>query len=269
MFAKTALQTAVRTSARGMATRTPIVGGNWKCNAGNGITNGDVTALVDGLNALPAPKCEVYIAPPSLYLKDVKASAKSHFNVSAQNTWKLTKGAYTGEVSPEMLLDSNIEWTLIGHSERRDIFGEDDALLGEKIAHCQSLGLNVVACLGEHLPAREAGKYMDSLIPNLQAICNNVTDWSKVVIAYEPVWAIGTGVVATPEQAQGTNAEIRQWIAANVSAEVADGVRIQYGGSVNDKNCDELAACPDIDGFLVGGACLKADSFGVILAAFD
>ena len=127
MFAKTALQTAVRTSARGMATRTPIVGGNWKCNAGNGITNGDVTALVDGLNALPAPKCEVYIAPPSLYLKDVKASAKSHFNVSAQNTWKLTKGAYTGEVSPEMLLDSNIEWTLIGHSERRDIFGEDYA----------------------------------------------------------------------------------------------------------------------------------------------
>ena len=122
--------------------------------------------------------------------------------------------------------------------------------------------------LGEHQEAREAGTYMDSLIPNLQAICGNVTDWSKVVIAYEPVWAIGTGLVATPEQAQNTNAEIRQWISANVSADVADAVRIQYGGSVNDKNAAELAACPDIDGFLVGGACLKADSFGVILSAF-
>ena len=111
----------------------------------------------------------------------------------------------------------------------------------------------------------ECGVQLTDINPILKAL----EDKSRVVIAYEPVWAIGTGVVATPEQAQGTNAEIRQWIAANVSADVADAVRIQYGGSVNDKNCDELAACPDIDGFLVGGACLKSDSFGVILSAFN
>jgi triosephosphate isomerase len=267
MFARA--QTVSRTAlSRGMATRTPIVGGNWKLNAGNGTSKATVTELVNGLNALPTPNCEVYIAPPALYLDAVGSTASSTFNVTAQNVYKEPKGAFTGENSAAMIKDAGITWTLIGHSERRDIFGETDELLGQKIAFAQSEGLTVVACCGEQKEAREAGNYMDVLIPQVKAICDNTSDWSRMVIAYEPVWAIGTGLVATPEQAQDTCAEIRQWISANVSAEVADNVRIQYGGSVNADNAANLAGQPDIDGFLVGGACLKADSFGVILAAF-
>jgi triosephosphate isomerase len=251
-----------------MATRTPIVGGNWKCNAGNGTTMADVKELVSGLNAGPSPPCEVYICPPSIYLPEVKATAASHFNVAAQNTWKLTKGAYTGEVSPEMLMDAGVSWTLIGHSERRDIFGETDEMLGAKIAHAQEVGMTVVACIGEQKEHREAGITMDVLIPQLTAIKNNTSDWSRMVIAYEPVWAIGTGLVATPEQAQETHANIRAWLAKEVSAEVADATRIQYGGSANADNAPDLLKGGDIDGFLCGGASLKADSFHSVLGAF-
>jgi len=260
--------TAMRGMAsRGMATRTKIVGGNWKCNAGNGTTMADVKSLMEGLNAIPKPTCETYICPPTLYLSTVKDMAAPHLNVAAQNCWKLSKGAYTGEVSPAMLVDMGVTWTLIGHSERRDIFGETDELLGAKIAHCMENGMNVVACIGEHKDDRETGRTMDVCIPQLEAIKANTSDWSKMVIAYEPVWAIGTGLVATPEQAQETHAQIRAWLASEVSPEVADSVRIQYGGSANANNVDGLLAGEDIDGFLVGGASLKADDFGTILAA--
>lgn len=255
--------------ARTMATRVPIVGGNWKCNAGKGVTQADVDTLVGGLNALPQPKCEVYIAPPALYLDRVNSSVSSTFNVSAQNLWKGTNGAFTGEISAEMLMDTGISHTLVGHSERRDIFGETDELLGAKIAHAQSVGMTVIACIGEHKEDREAGTTMDVLIPQLQAIVDNTSDYSKLVIAYEPVWAIGTGLTASPEQAQETHADIRTWLSGAAGAGVADAMRIQYGGSANDKNCHDLAAGADVDGFLVGGACLAADSFGVILATFD
>jgi len=171
------------------------------------------------------------------------------------------------QVSPEMLVDMGVNWTLIGHSERRDIFGETDELLGAKIAHCMSNGMTVVACCGEHKEDREAGTTMDIVVPQLDAIIANTTDWSKMVIAYEPVWAIGTGLVATPEQAQDTHAEIRAYIAKQVSPAVADAVRIQYGGSANADNAPDLLAGPDIDGFLCGGASLKADGFHTILQA--
>jgi len=258
----------INASCRAFSTRTPVVGGNWKLNAGNGTTKETVTELVTGLNALK-PNCEVFIAPPALYLDHVASTAAAHLTVSAQNVYKAPKGAFTGENSVAMLQDININTTLIGHSERRDIFGESDELLGAKIAFCQESGMNVIACCGEQKEAREAGTTMDVLIPQIQAIADNVSDWSKVVIAYEPVWAIGTGLVATPEQAQGTCSDIRTWISDSVSASVADSVRIQYGGSVNADNAATLAAMPDIDGFLVGGACLKADSFSVIISAFD
>jgi len=250
-----------------MATRTKIVGGNWKCNAGNGTTMSDVKALVEGLNGIATPACQTYLCPPSIYLSTVQASAAPHFDVAAQNCWKLTKGAYTGEVSPEMLVDMGVNWTLIGHSERRDIFGETDELLGAKIAHCMEAGMNVVACIGEHKEDREAGTTMDVVIPQLDAIIANTSDWDRMVIAYEPVWAIGTGLVATPEQAQQTHAEIRSYLAKAVSPAVADAVRIQYGGSANKDNAADLLAGQDIDGFLVGGASLKADAFAPILAA--
>ena len=148
-----------------MATRTPIVGGNWKCNAGKGITGADVDTLVTGLNALAAPSCEVYVAPPAIYLERVQASVSSDFNVSSQNVWKETSGAYTGETSAEMLMDMGVSYTLIGHSERRDIFGETDDMLGAKIAHAQSVGMTVVACIGEHQEDREAGTTMGAPSP--------------------------------------------------------------------------------------------------------
>jgi len=264
------LATRARPSqARLFSTRTPIVGGNWKLNAGNGTTQESVAELVSGLNAAPAANCEIFVCPPALYLDKVSSTVDTgRYNVAAQNIYSEGKGAFTGESSAVMLQDMGINWTLVGHSERRDIFGETDELLGAKIAYAQGLGMTVVACCGEHKENREAGTTMDVLIPQLQAIVANTSDWSKLVIAYEPVWAIGTGLVATPEQAQDTCADVRTWISANAGAEQADGVRIQYGGSVNDKNAATLAACPDIDGFLVGGACLKPDSFATILAAF-
>uniref|UniRef100_A0A7S3JZK9 Triosephosphate isomerase n=1 Tax=Aureoumbra lagunensis TaxID=44058 RepID=A0A7S3JZK9_9STRA len=259
---------ATRQSMRMMSSRVPIVGGNWKMNAGNGTTKATVMDLVNGLNGAAEPKCEVFLGVPYLYLESVKASIKPIFQVAAQNMYKETKGAYTGEISGEMLTDMGVNTVIIGHSERRDIFGETDELLGAKIAKAIDLGMTVVACCGEHKEERESGKTMDVLIPQLQAIADNTNDWSKLVIAYEPVWAIGTGLTATPQQAQETHAEIRSWLAAKVSPAVADAVRIQYGGSANDKNAADLAAGPDIDGFLVGGASLDAKKFSAVYSVF-
>eukprot|EP00941_MAST-03F_sp_MAST-3F-sp1_P003028 g3028.t1 len=255
-----------RVIRRTFSTRRPVVGGNWKLNPSS---LSEVKSLVNGLNALPADACDVMICPPAAYLSVVKDAAAPHLTVAAQNCYKEDKGAYTGEVSPAQLLDMDVSTVLLGHSERRDIFGETDQLIGEKVAHCQSLGMNVCACVGEHLPDREAGNTMEVLKPQLKAIADNVSDWSRVVIAYEPVWAIGTGVVATPEQAQETCSDIRLWLRENVSSEVAESTRIQYGGSVNAENSKALSSSPDIDGFLVGGASLKPEGFGEILKSFE
>jgi len=210
----------------------------------------------------------VYLGVPFVYLDAVAKAISPGFDVCAQNMYKEAKGAYTGEISGEMLQDIGVNTVLIGHSERRDIFGETDDLLGAKIAKAQSLGMKVVACCGEHKEQRENGTTMDVLIPQLKAICANTSDWSKMVIAYEPVWAIGTGLTATPQQAQDTHADIRSWLAKNVSGEVADAVRIQYGGSANEKNAADIASGADIDGFLVGGASLKAEPFSTIYGVF-
>ena len=248
----------------------PIVGGNWKCNAGNGTDQASVAALVQDLNAVApqeAGSVELFCAAPALYLPYVVANLDGAYHACAQNVWKEVKGAYTGEISADMYVDAGVHWTLVGHSERRDIFGESDALLAEKISRAQEAGMNVVACCGEHREDREAGTTMDVLVPQLQAIAEGTSDWSKLVVAYEPVWAIGTGLTATPEQAQDTQADIRDWISSNVSTAVADALRIQYGGSVNADNAEQLSAMPDIDGFLVGGASLKADGFSTIFRA--
>ena len=237
-------------------------------NSGNGLTKATVMELVEGLNAAPKPKCEIYMGVPYIYLESVVAKAAPEFKVAAQNMYKEAKGAYTGEISGEMLVDMGVKTVIIGHSERRDIFGETDELLGQKIAKGMELGMQVVACCGEHKADRESGTTMDVLVPQLEAIVKNTTDFTKLVIAYEPVWAIGTGLTATPQQAQDTHAEIRSWISKNVSADVADAIRIQYGGSANDKNAKDLAAGPDIDGFLVGGASLKAGPFSTIYGVF-
>jgi len=170
-------------------------------------------------------------------------------------------GAYTGEISGELWKDFGVQWTLTGHSERRVGFGapgESSELVGKKTAAALKAGLKVIACIGEQLAERENGTTMIVCAEQLSAIVAALkeADWKNVVIAYEPVWAIGTGKVATPEQAEETHLQIRQWIAANVSADVARKVRIIYGGSVKASNAKTLITCPNIDGFLVGGASL-------------
>ncbi len=178
-------------------------------------------------------------------------------------------GAYTGEVSAQLLVDAGVRWTLTGHSERRVGFGgpgESSEVVAKKTAVAVQAGLSVIACIGEQLAERENGTTMDvcaaQLTPIAQAL--KVADWKKVVIAYEPVWAIGTGKVATPAQAEETHREIRAWIATHVSPFVAREVRIIYGGSVKGSNCKDLIACPNIDGFLVGGASLLPEFVNII-----
>lgn len=235
-----------------------LVGGNWKCNGDTAA----VTQLVKDLNAGSVPAdVEVVIAPPFLYLDQVKKSIKADYKLSAQNCWIGKGGAFTGEIAAEMLSDMDIPWVILGHSERRALCGETNEIVGTKVAYALSQGIKVIACIGETLPQRESGQMFSILEGQLSQIANNVEDWTKVVIAYEPVWAIGTGVVATPEQAEEVHAWVRQWIGKTVSPAVADKIRILYGGSVNDGNCAELADLEDVDGFLVGGASLKGESF--------
>ena len=168
------------------------------------------------------------------------------------------------------MADAGAKWTILGHSERRALYGDTDDVVKAKLAKSLSLGLRVIACVGETLDQREGGDADSVVATQLAAIAAGVpteADWANIVIAYEPVWAIGTGKVATPDVAQAMHATIRAWIETHVSSTVADALRIQYGGSVSPANAEALAACPDVDGFLVGGASLKGDQFAEIARA--
>lgn len=253
-----------------------IVGGNWKCN-GN---KASIAKLIEGLNQGElASNVDVVVAPPFLYIDQAMSGLNSNFNVAAQNSWveadlfdpthhyDSNSGAFTGEVSAEMLEDLKIPWVILGHSERRQLMGETNTTVGKKVAHARFHGLNVIACVGETLEQRESNSTLDVIFAQLQGVADEIDDrehssWGKqVVIAYEPVWAIGTGKVAKPEQVQEVHAAIRNWLKDNVSEEVSKMTRIQYGGSVNASNCEELAAYSDVDGFLVGGAALDPEAF--------
>lgn len=210
---------------------------------------------------------EVVVGVPAIYLGYARQIVPGAIGVAAQNCYKAPKGAFTGEISPAMILDVNCEWVILGHSERRTIFGESDQLVAEKVKHASESGLKVIACIGETLQERESGKTEEVVFRQTKALLEAIgQDWSKVVLAYEPVWAIGTGKTASPQQAQDVHAALRGWLATNASQEIADNVRIQYGGSVTATNAKELAACPDIDGFLVGGASLKPEFIDIINA---
>lgn len=209
---------------------------------------------------------DVVVAPTAAHLLYVKERITPKIHVSAQNAYKVAKGAFTGEISPAILKDLGINWVILGHSERRHVFGEKDELIAEKVQHAISEGLSVIACIGEQLQEREAGLTEEVVFKQSKAIADVVSDWSKVVIAYEPVWAIGTGKTATPEQAQEVHVSLRSWLSDNVSSAVAQTTRIIYGGSVNAKNCQDLAAQADVDGFLVGGASLKPEFAQIINA---
>ncbi|CAI5494860.1 unnamed protein product [Closterium sp. Naga37s-1] len=243
-----------------------IVGGNWKCNG----TQESIKKLVGVLNGATVPSgdvVEVVIAPPAIYIPLVKAELRKDFAVSAQNAWVSKGGAFTGEVSADMLVDLDIPWVILGHSERRTIIKESNEFVADKVAYALGKGLKVIACIGESLEQRESGETVAVVSAQVKAIADKITKWDDVVLAYEPIWAIGTGKVATPAQAQETHADIRKYVAENVSADVAAAIRIQYGGSVNAANCKELAALPDVDGFLVGGAALKPEFVDIINSA--
>jgi triosephosphate isomerase len=203
------------------------------------------------------PNTEVVIAPPALFLILAREKLRKGIEVAAQNVFDKPNGAFTGEISAEQLKDSGITWALAGHSERRVILGEDDSFVASKTKTALDSGLGVILCVGETLEQREGNKTIDVVTAQLNAVADRTKDWSKVVIAYEPVWAIGTGKVATTEQAQEVHLSIRKWLSSTISQAASDTTRIIYGGSVSEKNCSDLAKQPDIDGFLVGGASLK------------
>jgi triosephosphate isomerase len=210
---------------------------------------------------------DVVVAPPFVYLEQVKAKLTSEIGIAGQNCYKIEKGAFTGDISADMLKDVGAGWVILGHSERRHVFGESDQLVGEKVGYALKVGLDIIPCVGEKLEERQANKTEEVIFRQLAAIAAHVSkeQWtSRVVIAYEPVWAIGTGVNATPAQAQEVHKKIRGWLAEHVSAEVAAGTRILYGGSVTGPNSKELALQPDVDGFLVGGASLKPEFIQII-----
>ncbi|GMI83547.1 triosephosphate isomerase, PLASTID ISOFORM TRIOSE PHOSPHATE ISOMERASE [Hibiscus trionum] len=239
-----------------------FVGGNWKCNG----TKDSITKLVADLNSAKLESdVDVVVSPPFVYLDMVSSSLTDRIEVSAQNSWIGKGGAFTGEISVEQLKDIGCKWVILGHSERRHIIGEDDQFIGKKAAYALNEGLGVIACIGELLEEREAGKTFDVCFQQVKAFADVVPSWDNVVIAYEPVWAIGTGKVATPQQAQEVHVAVRDWLKKNISEEVASKTRIIYGGSVNGSNCGELAKQEDIDGFLVGGASLKGPEFATIV----
>ena len=297
--------------------RTPIVGGNWKCNP---ATSGALEKLVANINACDTSACEVYVCPPTIFVPMVMDKFTNGAMVCPQNCNFTGTGAYTGETAVEQIISLGIGWVLLGHSERREFFSETDELLAKKLkyatrrrwrgvggvggevftawargwrglAHhstdvatyvCRPLtvcdrlvgvggryalskGLRVVYAIGEKKDERESGKTMEVLVKQMSLI-KELLDPAKVVIAYEPVWAIGTGLTATPAMAQETHKQIRDWLSVNCSPYVAKAIRIQYGGSASAKNAPELSACPDIDGFLVGGASLKPE-FATIVSA--
>eukprot|EP00353_Schmidingerella_taraikaensis_P006414 CAMPEP_0185580798 /NCGR_PEP_ID=MMETSP0434-20130131/17841_1 /TAXON_ID=626734 ORGANISM="Favella taraikaensis, Strain Fe Narragansett Bay" /NCGR_SAMPLE_ID=MMETSP0434 /ASSEMBLY_ACC=CAM_ASM_000379 /LENGTH=253 /DNA_ID=CAMNT_0028199165 /DNA_START=17 /DNA_END=778 /DNA_ORIENTATION=+ len=245
-----------------------LVGGNWKCNGTADFARTFPTNVLKTLS-FNQSKVEVVVAPSTIHIGGAQAAlAGSQVQLSAQNCSLYGNGAYTGETSAAMLKDFGLGWVILGHSERRHVFGESDQVVAEKVKVALENDLSVMACIGEKLDEREAGQTDAVNARQLSAIREQVDDWSRIVVAYEPVWAIGTGVTASPEQAQEAHDKVRGWLRANVSAEAAEQIRILYGGSVTDKNADDLITRPDIDGFLVGGASLK-DAFKDIVRACD
>ena len=244
--------------------RKKIVAGNWKMN----MTPSQAVELVNTLKDLVVSDDVdvVYCVPAIDIVPVVEAVKGTNVAVGAENMYFEEKGAFTGEISAAMLVDAGVKYVIIGHSERRDYFKEDDALLNKKVKKAFEAGLTPILCCGESLEQRETGVTMDWIRLQIKSDLVGVTadQVKKMVIAYEPIWAIGTGKTATTEQAQEVCKGIRDCIAEIYDAATAEEVRIQYGGSVNAGNAAELFAQPDIDGGLVGGASLKAE-FGKIV----
>ena len=250
--------------------RKKIVAGNWKMN----------TTLQEGVELAKAVKAQsartsedvgLIVATPFTHLATVAEVLKgSKVELSAQNCADHEKGAYTGEVAANMLASAGCQWTILGHSERRQYYGETDAKLVEKVKLALAEGLGVILCVGENLEQREAGKHFEVVTEQIQHVLYQFTaaDMARIVVAYEPVWAIGTGKTATSEQAEEIHACIRKVLADKFGIRVAEDTTILYGGSCKPSNAKELFARPDIDGGLIGGASLKAEDFIAIALSF-
>ena len=253
-----------------MTHRRTIVAGNWKMNLDRAKAR-DLAAAV-ATRAAEAGTTELVLCPPAVYVETVAAAlgGSSSVALGAQNMHDQSSGAFTGEVAPPMLLDLGCRYVILGHSERRTLFGETDAVVNAKTRAALAAGLTPIVCVGETLEEREGGRTAAVVTTQVQGSLAGLTsaDLEKIVVAYEPVWAIGTGKVATPQQAQEVHALIRGLLGGLASPAVAAKVRIQYGGSVKPDNAADLAVQPDIDGALVGGASLKADDFLGIAKAF-
>jgi len=250
--------------------RKTVIAGNWKMN----MLSSEVKAYSDELKPLiPNFKtwCDVVLCTPFVLLNSaLKSFDGTGIGVGAQNVSQHESGAYTGEVSTAQLTDIGTEYVIIGHSERREFYGDTDESVNEKlITTLNNSSLTAIVCVGEKLEQREAGITVDLMAVQVKTALQNVSDkqLDRVIIAYEPVWAIGTGKTATPGDAQEVCAAIRKIIASLYCNDSADCVSILYGGSMNDKNAAELLAQPDIDGGLIGGASLKPESFAVIVNA--
>ena len=245
--------------------RKPIIAGNWKMN----MTPADAEALVSALIPLVKDaKCDVVVCPPYVDLCVVsKLVEGTNIHLGAQNVHWAAKGAFTGEVSADMLKAFGVEYAIIGHSERRQYFGETDEGVNARAKAALAAGITPIICVGETLEQRESGVTAAFVSGQAKAALAGMSaeDVKSLVIAYEPIWAIGTGKTATADDANATIAVIRQAVAEAFGQAVADEVRIQYGGSMNPKNASELMAMPEIDGGLIGGASLKAEYFSKVV----
>ena len=246
--------------------RKPFVAGNWKMHNNLAAGKDLVAGLIERVGA--NPKADVAVCVPFTLLHPLaKALEGSPVKLGAQNCYFEPKGAFTGEIAPEMLVDAGCTYVIIGHSERRHVFGEPGDLLNKKVRAAQKAGLHVIYCIGELLEEREAGRTEQVVDTQLNEVLADDLDTSLLTLAYEPVWAIGTGKTATPQQAQDVHAFVRRRLAGIFNEGVAQALRIQYGGSIKPSNAKELLDQADVDGGLVGGASLVADDFAAIIAA--
>lgn len=247
--------------------RRPVIAGNWKMNK----TPEEAARLIGEIKPLVADaRCEVVVCVPFVDLSAALEAVKgSNIHVGAENCHWEEKGAFTGEVSAPMLRAMGVEYVIIGHSERRQYFGETDETVNKRVKAALQNGLKVILCVGERLEQREQGVTCELTAMQTKIALGGVPaeDMKRVIIAYEPVWAIGTGRTATSEQANEVNLAIRKTVEELYGKAVADATVVQYGGSMNAGNCAELLAQPDVDGGLIGGASLKANDFSVIVSA--
>lgn len=249
------------------ALRKAVIAGNWKMNK----TPAETAALIEEMKPLVKDAdCDVVICVPYVDLQTaIEKTAGTNIKVGAENCHWAKSGAFTGEVSAEMLTSMGVNYVVIGHSERRTLFGDNDQTVRQRVRAALDEGMTVILCVGEYIEQRQQGVTFEVVASQTKIALLGVSkeELSRVIIAYEPVWAIGTGLTATPEQANEVNAFIRKTVETLYDKEAADALVVQYGGSMNAKNAQELLAMPDIDGGLIGGASLKAPDFAQIVKA--